>query len=354
MARPKIFTRDLRAHATYLHLLLQEFRWTLLLTAGILVAGALLFHFFQEDPSRHTHPDYAESLYRTFLLMSLNMPDDFPAHPLLRAWCFAVPFLSFIVVSEAVVRLAVLLSSRANSGGRWIKAMAAVYSDHVILVGLGRLGTSILAELRKMGKDVVAIEKRTDAYGVAGAQRQNVPVMIADARNEQVLVDMGVHKAAAVIAATNDDMANLEIALDARALQPGIRVVMRMFDKRIAEKIARNFDIKLIFNTSSIAAPSFAAATVDRHIVNSFYIDDKQLQTVKLLVGPGSPLIGRPLHNLQEGRQLSILSHRRLNREANLFPSPDTLLEEGDKVTILAQSYVVGQLHEMNRPPAAS
>ena len=125
---------------------------------------------------------------------------------------------------------------------------------------------------------------------------------------------------------------------------------MRMFDQRIAEKIARNFDIKLIFNTSAIAAPSFAAATVDRHIVNSFYIDDKQLQTVKLLIGAGSPLIGRPLRRLQEGRQLSILSHRRQNREAGLFPSPDTLLEEGDKVTILAQSFVVGQLHELNRP----
>jgi hypothetical protein len=152
MARAKILPRDLRAYATYLRLLLQEFKGTLLFTAGILVAGALLFHFLLEDPARHAHPDYAESLYRTFLLMTLNMPDDFPVHPLLRLWCFSVPFLSFLVVSEAVVRLAVLLSSRANSGGRWIKAMAAVYSDHVILCGLGRLGSSILAQSFVVGQ----------------------------------------------------------------------------------------------------------------------------------------------------------------------------------------------------------
>jgi Trk K+ transport system NAD-binding subunit len=120
-------------------------------------------------------------------------------------------------------------------------------------------------------------------------------LVIEDARNEQVLVDLGVYKAQAVIAATDNDMANLEIALDARALRPSVRVVVCMFDQQIAQKIARSFDIKPIFSTAAIAAPSFAAATVDRTLVNFFYIDDKQLQTVKLLIGAGSPLIGKPL-----------------------------------------------------------
>jgi hypothetical protein len=153
------------------------------------VAGATL-PFSPGGSARHAHPDYAESLYRTFLLMTLNMPDDFPVHPLLRLWCFSVPFLSFLVVSEAVVRLAVLLSSRANSGGRWIKAMAAVYSDHVILCGLGRLGSSILAELR-MARTWWPSE---EGGRVRGGRRPaaNVPVMIADARNEQALVDAGI------------------------------------------------------------------------------------------------------------------------------------------------------------------
>jgi Trk K+ transport system NAD-binding subunit len=165
-----------------------------------------------------------------------------------------------------------------------------------------------------------------------------------------VLVDLGIHKAQAVIAATDNDMANLEIALDARNLRPGIRVVVRMFDQQIAQKITRSFDIKLIFSTAAIAAPSFAAATVDRTLVNSFYIDDKQLQTVKLQIGAGSPLIGKPLHLLIEHRQLSILSHRRHNQEAVLFPSPETIMRENDRIAVLAQAFVIGQLHELNKP----
>lgn len=191
---------------------------------------------------------------------------------------------------------------------------------------------------------------REEAYGVSEARRMKIPVVIEDARDERVLADLGVHKAQAVVAATDNDLANLEIALDARNIRPGIRVVVRMFDQQIAQKIARSFDIKLLFSTAAIAAPSFAAATIDRTLVNSFYIDDKQLQTVKLLIGAGSKLIGKSVGYLSENRSLSILSHRRHNQEAVLFPAPQTILQENDKVAVLAQAFVIGQLHELNAP----
>jgi Trk K+ transport system NAD-binding subunit len=343
--------RNLKANLEYFRILVHEFKGTLLLIAAIPFLGSLLFHFFQVDPTTQGRPDYVESLYRTILLMSMNFPDALPRHPVLRLWCFAVPFLSLVVVSEAVVRLAVLLTSKASSGRRWIKAMVAAYDNHIILCGLGRLGYSILLELVKMGKDVAVVELHEAAYGVSEARRMNIPVVIEDARNQQVLADLGIHKAQAVVAVTDNDMANLEIALDARTLRPDIRVVVRMFDQQIAQKISRSFDIKLIFSTSAIAAPSFAAATVDRTLVNSFYIDDKQLQTVKLLIGPGSALIGKPLSFLREERQLSVLSHRRQNKEAVLFPPDDTILQENDKVAVLAQAFIIGRLHQLNQAP---
>jgi voltage-gated potassium channel len=342
-------TKNLRAHAEYLKILASEFKATLLLAGGILVSGSLLFHFFTRDPATGARFDYIQSLYSTFVLMSMNFPDSMPQHPILRIWCFAVPFLSFAVISEAVVRLAVLLTSRAASGKRWVKAMVTTYENHVILCGMGRLGFSSLQELRQMGKEVAVVEQKESAFGVSETRRMDIPILIEDARNEQVLVDLGIDRAQAVIAATDNDLANLEIAMDARKLRPGIRVVMRMFDQHLADKIARSFDIKLIFSASAIAAPSFAAATVDRDVVNSFYIDNKQLQTVKLLIPPGSPLIGKPLSFLSEGRQLSILSHRRHNKEANLFPAEDTILAENDKVAVLAQAFVIGQLHYLNK-----
>lgn len=341
--------KRLQAHFEYLRILFHEFRGTLVLIGGILFLGSLLFHFYFRDPQTEVAPDYLESLFRTFVLMSMNFPDTFPSHPVLRLWCFAIPFFSFLVISEAVIRLVILLSSRETSGRRWAKAMTATYRDHIILCGLGRLGYSVLIELNKMGKEVVAIERNENAFGVSEARRMKIPVVLEDACNEEVLRDLDLEKAQAVIAVTDNDMANLEIALDARTLKPDIRVVIRMFDQRIAQKIARSFDIKLIFSPSAIAAPSFAAASVDRTLVNSFYIDDKQLQTIKLLVERDSALIGKPLRFLRDNYLLCILSHRRHNQEANLFPAEDIMLQEQDKVTILGQNAVISQLHALNR-----
>jgi len=50
-------------------------------------------------------PDYAQSVYRTLVLVPMSLPDSFPHHPLLRIWCAVVPLLSFAVISDAVVRL---------------------------------------------------------------------------------------------------------------------------------------------------------------------------------------------------------------------------------------------------------
>src|SRR5436305_723457 len=53
-------------------------------------------------------------------------------------------------------------------------------------------------------------------------------------------------------------MANLEVALDSRRFNPQVRVVMRLFDQRIADKFK---DVKLIdeaFSAAALAAPLVA------------------------------------------------------------------------------------------------
>ena len=61
-----------------------QFKGRLLLIAAIPLLGSLLFHFFNVDPVTSGRPDYIESLYHTFVLMSMNFPEPFPTHPVLR------------------------------------------------------------------------------------------------------------------------------------------------------------------------------------------------------------------------------------------------------------------------------
>ena len=73
-------------------------------------------------------------------------------------------------------------------------------------------------------------------------------------------LDAGVLRAVAVIAATNNDLANLEIGLSANALSPAVRVVLRIFDEELASNTAARLGIDFASSTSHLAAAEFLGA----------------------------------------------------------------------------------------------
>jgi len=62
---------------------------------------------------------------------------------------------------------------------------------------------------------------------IASATRAaGIPVVVGDARHPEILADLGIGRARAVIAATSDDLVNIAVALNARAIRPGIPIVL--------------------------------------------------------------------------------------------------------------------------------
>ena len=105
---------------------------------------------------------------------------------------------------------------------------------------------------------MVALEKDGNARFLADAKATGTPVLVRDMQEDQALLDAGVQYARAIIIATNDDMANLEVALDARRMNPKIRVIMRLFDQRMADKFKEAALIDEAFSPAALAAPIVA------------------------------------------------------------------------------------------------
>jgi len=148
---------------------------------------------------------------------------------------------------------------------------------HVILCGAGDVGFRILEDLLVLGEKVVVIEKNSDGKYVHTISQRNVPMMIADATLEESLVNANISQAKSIICATDDDMRNLEIGLNARSFNPDIRVVLRIFDKEFAEKIEKRFNIHTALSSSSIAAPAFSSAATDMDIINTVTVSNALL-----------------------------------------------------------------------------
>jgi Trk K+ transport system NAD-binding subunit len=298
---------------------------------ALLVGGAMLFRAYEPEKN-HSLP---EAVYFTWSLIFGEPPEAFPRDkPMLQVLFFAVPVVGMLVIIQGLLELSVLVGDRRHNERAWCKVMASQLRNHIILVGVGRLGYRTFHLLRKLGEDVAVIEVNASNQFLEDVRRDGSPLFIGDARRETLLIDANVAKAKSVIVATDDDLANLEIALDARKLNPDVRVILRLFDQNMADKIREGFGIRFAMSTSAISAPGFALKAVAPSIVSNTMVGDTLVVTVRWNVRTGGPLCGLTVADVMRKLRSGIMERTSRAGERTLFPSPDTVLQDGDEVLV--------------------
>ena len=141
---------------------------------------------------------------------------------------------------------------------------------HVVVCGLGHVGYRAVHLLRRLGEEVTAITLPTRDDWVRSAEAAGVRVLVGDARDGALLIDAGVEGAVALIAATDHDVTNIEIVLDAKRARPELPIVARLFDQTLAHELERTLDVRRAPAASALAAPAFAAAALGDDVVGSF------------------------------------------------------------------------------------
>ncbi len=182
---------------------------------------------------------------------------------------------------------------------------------HVVVCGLGRVGTAVAVRLQSRGVPVVPIERRGDAPGVLRARQLKIPVVVAAATNASAQEIAGIGRADAVLAVTDDEAVNLEIALVAKDANPSVRVVARVFDHDLASRVERRLQLGATRSVSMLAAPAFAAAALGRRRDVIFPIGRRVLLFTELTVSSSSAAPGRLLRHLEEPGASRILAWSR-------------------------------------------
>jgi Trk K+ transport system NAD-binding subunit len=113
-------------------------------------------------------------------------------------------------------------------------------SGHTIVCGDDALGLRIIEELQNAGTEVVVVDSAA------------------------ALTQAGVADATAVICADDDDALNLEIALLARELNAGVRVVARLANSVLREAVALGNGPGAVLDVADLAAPSVVEALLNR------------------------------------------------------------------------------------------
>jgi Trk K+ transport system NAD-binding subunit len=183
--------------------------------------------------------------------------------------------------------------------------------DHVVICGLGTIGQRVAEQLRAVDVDVVGIERDPDAATHATMRRLGFPLIHGDASEEATLLAAGVDTARSLVAVTDNDVANLEAGLASRALRDDLRVVLRLFESDLAERVGKRLDLTMSRSVSVAAAPVFAAAMMGREVLAAVPSGRRVLLVAEVPVSPGSVMAGQRLDSVDEPGEIRVFAHVR-------------------------------------------
>jgi Trk K+ transport system NAD-binding subunit len=253
-----------------------------------------------------------------------------------------LPLITAAVV-EGVVNARLALSHGQVSGA---------HADHILLVGLGSVGTRVLRQLVDLGLDVVAIDRNPNARGAKVTEQLGVPFIVGDAALEETLRGASIETAKALLVVSTDDVTNLQAALNARAVRSDMRVVLRLFDDDFARRVQNAFNITISRSVSRLVAPAFAASMLDRDVIVTIPVDRHALLVAAVRVLPGSPLDGVPLSRADKPLNVRVIGMSAAASEwVDWSPDGRRVLGAGDRVVVVARRAGLRSLLEQATPP---
>jgi trk system potassium uptake protein TrkA len=197
---------------------------------------------------------------------------------------------------------------------------------HVVIVGCGRVGSSLANALEDGGHTVAVIDKAPKAFARFGFRFKG-PQIIGLGFDRDRLTEAGIERAGGVAAVTNGDNSNIIVARIARETYGVENVVARIYDPGRAMIYQR-------LGISTVATVHWATDQALRRLVphesQAEWIDATGSVAIVDRALP-APWVGRPLTDLEEpGRWRVALVNR---AGAASVPATKALGQEGDIVT---------------------
>lgn len=248
-------------------------------------------------------------------------------------------------------------------------------TDHIIIVGAGRVGQYVARVLHDLQLPFVAIE--INQQRVDECREQGFPVIYGDGSQEIVLEAAAISEARLLLATAPSIFVTRAVATHAQQHNPGIHIVARaegpdqlreLHEAGIYEVVQPEFEAGLEITRQALLHVGFSAPDIQQftdavrqelyaplyqvhpdYSTVSHLQDARQLLQLHWLTLPAnSPLVERSLAQCQI-RQKTGVSIVAILRDGDLIPNPaaHTVLEAGDMVAVLGDLQQYDNFTEM-------
>jgi trk system potassium uptake protein len=208
---------------------------------------------------------------------------------------------------------------------------------HVLVVGCGRVGSSVAVKLADEGHDVVVIDRKSEAFRRLGENFKG-RTLIGVGFDRDTLTEAGITADSAVAAVTSGDNSNILIARVARETFGVGHVVARIYDPKRASIYQR-------LGIATVATVSWTSERVLRHLIASETTPDWIDPTAKFT------MIERSVPAAAAGQSVSALEAASGGRVALLgrfgassIPAANLLLQEDDHLHVVIATENVDRL----------
>ncbi|MGB7248064.1 MAG: NAD-binding protein [Phormidesmis sp.] len=214
-------------------------------------------------------------------------------------------------------------------------------SNHVIVVGLGRIGREVTRLLLDLDQPLVALSAQSFQSELSALSAQ-APLLIGDILNQLPIANLATAKS--VIAVTDDQMLNLEVALLAseqmlnqgRTFSPVIRTRSQSFSHNLGAMIPQ----AQAFCAYALSAEAFAGAAFGENIVGLFRLSNQTILITEYLIEVGDTLVHKQIAQIAYGYGVVPILRETYDSGGNpctvLMPTDEQRVLPGDRLFVLS------------------
>ncbi len=250
--------------------------------------------------------------------------------------CLLITVISILVVLGVLGLLAdQLLSSRFDF---LQKRPRIPRSRHVVVIGLGRIGRKVTSLLLELNQPLVAVDKQLNHPELF----TQVPLLIGNILEELSAANLATAKS--IIAVTDDQMLNLEVALLASEKNLGsahsFSPVVRTRNQSFSDNLAALMPQAQAFCPYALSAEAFAGAAFGENILGLFRLSEQTNLIAEYLIEPGDTLANKRLATVSYGYGVVPILRETVDKAGNsctvLMPTDDQYLLPGDRLFVLS------------------
>ncbi len=205
--------------------------------------------------------------------------------------------------------------------------------NHYIVCGYGRIGKIISQELMLNRIHLIVIDNNPELKRTL--EQNEMPYIIDDATNEDVLIEAGIERAKGLVSAVPSDSDNLFITMTARGLNRELYIISRAEEEHSRKKIIRG-------GANHVALPHHIGGQKMAHMLikpavtqfleSTVNYKGIEVQMEELLVAEGSALDGVTLEKsgIRQKMNVIIVAIRKKSGEMFFNPFSHSRIETGD------------------------